>query len=93
MIKRYKITAEDGGWIETDVCLLGAWVRYKDYLKEKSGNLPEANRNAVLADVLALIRHNPTSSGHYGYGYMCEDKNGEWVNREELLEILSKYFS
>ena len=49
---------------------------YEEILKEKSGNLPEANRNAVLADVLELVQasdeiiellHDRFANGYSGY--------------------------
>jgi len=52
--------------------------------KEKSGNLPEANRNAVLADVLADIDKKDLTGGG---GVLLVFK------RDDLKEVLSKYFS
>ena len=55
-----------------------------DCKKEKSSNLPEANRNAVLADVLAEIEEKINKA--YGVGF-CE------IPKDILEEVLSKYFS
>ena len=53
---------------------------YEEILKEKSGNLPEANRNAVLADVLALTHEEIVSIAcEYnikGYGIGIEFYDG-----------------
>jgi len=51
-------------------------INDSNYEKEKSGNLPEANRNAVLADVLELVQvsdeiiellHDRFANGYSGY--------------------------
>lgn len=63
----------------------GEYVLHEDYLKEKSGNLPEAvSRNVVLADVLSEIREFAWTDNNTGERY---------VYIEQLKNYLGKYFS
>lgn len=55
--------------------------------KEKSGNLPEANRNAVLAEVLAEIQGYEPDCNQA----MTTQSNGRWIEREEVLKLLEKH--
>ena len=45
-----------------------------------------------LSEVLALNRYDPEGSG-YGNGYMVDKDNGEWANRDEVIELVRKYFT
>ena len=56
---------------------------YEEILKEKSGNLPEANRNAVLADVPSLQEY---------LNWALEPEDG-FRTHEEIYNYFARYFS
>jgi hypothetical protein len=45
----------------------------------------------AIKEISNLPRHDPFSSANYGTGYMCPQREGNWLGREEVMEILEKY--
>jgi hypothetical protein len=65
----------------------GAYVDCIVMIKE-SGNLPEANRNAVLGEVRAMQGYEPD----YGE-FMTTQSDGRWIEKDEVIKILEKHFA